>query len=150
MKACAVNDTAATDSSKITTAICRDQIRVCATSCDITSVMWFASPLTWLWRWVVITTIYTTFLWIPLFLRSEPILPLVYLKLESVNQSIDSINLLWLCVCMCYHPCISLSINTFKQNKNTKQLCVLIHGSSLEWIFVLSELNWLCCTYSRV
>lgn len=45
MKACAVNDIAATDGSKFATAICRDQIQICATSCDITSAVWFASPL---------------------------------------------------------------------------------------------------------
>lgn len=41
MKACAVNDIAPTDGSKIATAICRDQIQVCATSCDITSAVGF-------------------------------------------------------------------------------------------------------------
>lgn len=41
MKACAVNDIAATDASNI--AICRDLIQVFATSRDITSAVWFAS-----------------------------------------------------------------------------------------------------------
>lgn len=57
MKACAVNDFAATDGSKIATAICRDQIQICATSCDITSAAWFASPLVELsWLCVNVTS----------------------------------------------------------------------------------------------
>lgn len=51
MKACAINDIAATDGSKFATAICRDQIQICATSCDITSAVWFASPLIWACWW---------------------------------------------------------------------------------------------------